>query len=264
MALLTGTRVADIFAYPPDAIMVDPDFNPRDMTAPDTLAWIDEIAFSIKERGFDPDRPLLGRKAGASFIVTDGHCRLAAIRKLLDAGEPILGVPCRSEPQGTSREDRQLLSLRAPGKALTPLESAVAIKRLISWGWATDKIAAHLGKSTSWVTGCLDLAGAPKPLRDAVRNGEIAATEATRITRNDPDPVGTLERAKDHARAAGRERIKPRDVEAVTKPRTEAVSLCTLALAAVRAWREGDDALDFQMAMEALEKHFGPLMERAA
>ncbi len=74
--------------------------------------------------------------------------------------------------------------------------------------------------------------------------------------------------AREKARSEGRERVRPRDVEAVTKPREVPVSLCTLATAAVAAWRASMakgatvDALDD--AMEALERHLGPLVRKAA
>lgn len=55
----------------------------------------------------------------------------------------------------------------------------------------------------------------------------------------------------------------------VNKPRDVPVSLCTLAIAAVRAWRgaaiEGMIACeDLDEAMNALEAHLGPLVAREA
>jgi hypothetical protein len=72
-----------------------------------------------------------------------------------------------------------------------------------------------------------------------------------------------IQDAKDHARADGRERVRPRDVEAVTKPREEPISVCSLSVAAVLAWETGDsDELD--AALKALADRIGAAVLDAA
>lgn len=217
MALQDHAKRVDLFAVPVGMIEVDPEFNPRDMASAETLAHIDALAESIRGRGFDSDRPLLGRYADERFIVTDGHCRWAAVRKLLSEGIEIVTVPGRTEPRGTGPADRLLLTLRTPGQTLNQLEQASAIKRLLSYGWDDARIAAQLGRSRAWVSGCLDLAAAPAPIQAAVRGGEIAATEAVRIVRRSDDPEAALNGAREKAKRDGRTRIRSRDVSAATK-----------------------------------------------
>ena len=69
-----------------------------------------------------------------------------------------------------------------------------------------------------------------------------------------------IAKATEHARSEGRERVRPRDVAAVEQPRTEKASVCSLAVAAVRAWRDGTPE-DLDAAMEALEAHLGVLVK---
>jgi hypothetical protein len=90
----------------------------------------------------------------------------------------------------------------------------------------------------------------------------IAPTEARKMVKASADPVATLHKTREVTRAAGRTRIKPRDVAEVIRPRTEPVSLCSLAVAAVQAWKTGTPD-QFTMAMTALETHLGPLARAA-
>lgn len=250
-----SVRVADIFARPIHLIDPDPE-NTRDITGPVAVADIEEIAHSILNRGFDPDRALLVRKMpGGRWMVTDGHKRREAVLRAIKLGAKISAVPCRSETLGTDEQDRAILRLRDPGRALSPLEAVIDIKRLLGWNWSEKQIADKLGKRVEWVRQCLELAGAPIEVREAVRSGELAPTEARRVAR-EADPVATLNGAREQARSEGRDRIRTRDVAAVSKSRTEGPSLCSLAIAAVRAWRDGGDV---DAAMGALEAALGPL-----
>jgi ParB-like chromosome segregation protein Spo0J len=218
MAFQDVAKRIDMFMVPVGLIDVDPAFNPRDMAAPDTIDWIDDLAAQIEARGFDTDRPLLGRYENDRFIITDGHCRWAAVSKLLEKGIEILSLPARLEAKGTGAADRTLLALRTPGRTLTRLEYVTGIKRLLSYGWDESNIALKLGKSRQWVMDCLTLAEAPEELKAAVTNGEITGTEAIKITRRSADPVATLAIARATAKARGSSEIKPRDIGGESKP----------------------------------------------
>lgn len=258
-----SVRVADIFARPIELIDADPE-NSRDIDSPVARADIEEIAQSILSRGFDPDRAILVRKNGERWTVTDGHKRRMATLRAIELGAEITSIPCRSEPQGTNEADRAILRLRAPGRELSPLEAAIDIKRLTAWGWTDAKIAERLGKKPDWIARCLELASAPLEVRRAVRDNQISPTEATRVVRRHGTEAGTvIKAATAHARSEGRERARPRDVEAVTKPRTEPVSLCSLAVATILAWESGDSA-ELGAALSALANRLGPATLGAA
>lgn len=264
---VTGVNLANIVGRSIDMIDADPE-NSRDMQSPTTLADIEEIARSILSRGFDPDRAILVRsRPGGRYMVTDGNKRRAAFLRARELGAKIELIATRSEIQGTNEETRAVLRLRAPGRELSPLEAVIDINRLLGWHWSKEKIAEQLGKNPDWIDRCLDLAAAPHEIREAVRTQEIAPTEARKLAR-EADPVNALRTVREHANAAGRTRIRTRDVDAVMKPRTEGVSLCTLATIAVRAYRDwnGDPGRlrEIFAAIEALETRLGPLARKEA
>lgn len=264
--MVEAIRSGDIFDRDINLIDPDPD-NPRDVTSPVAITDIEEIAHSILTRGFDLDRAILVRKKpDGRWMVTDGHKRRIAFLRAIELGASLRGIPCRSERVGTDNEDRAIFRLRAPGREFSPLEASVDIKRLLAWGWTEKAITEKLGKQKDpgWVKRCLELAGAEPEVRQAVRDDKIAPTEALRVIRKHGANAGpVIEAAAKQARSEGRERVRPRDVNAVTKPRTEPVSLCSLAMAVVKAWEDSSDTLDFQMAMEALKRHLGPLAKAA-
>lgn len=264
-----AVRSGDIFDRDVSLIDPDPD-NTRDIDSPVARADIETIALSIVARGYDADQEILvRRKRDGRWMVTDGHKRRLAYLRALELGAVLRGIPCRSEKQGTNDEDRAIIRLRAPGRRLSPLEAVVDIKRLLGWNWTKEDIAAKLGESIAWVNSCLDLAAAAPDVRQSVRDDKIAPTEALKVVRRHGPEAGTvIRKAVEHARGEGRERARPRDVAAVEKPRSEPISVCSLATAAVKAWRNSEEHLDgqraFRVAMEALEAHLGPLARQAA
>jgi len=259
-----AVRVADIFARDISLIDPDPD-NCRDIESPQALADIEEIALSIMTRGFDADRAILVRKtSNGRWMVTDGHKRHRATLRAIELGAEIRAIPCRSEEKGTNEQDRAILRLRQPGRELTALEAAIDIKRLMGWGWSDVKIAERLGKKPDWVGRCLELAGAPIEVRQAVRDEQISATEAIKVVRLNGAAAGeVITKAVERAHGEGRTRARPRDIEAVTKSRVEAPSLCGVAVTVVMAWESGS-AAELDAALGALAGCIGNATLEAA
>lgn len=260
-----AVRVADIFAR--DIALIDPDpDNTRDIDSQRDRDDIEKIALSILHRGFDPDQAILVRKSGDRWMVTDGHKRRRAYLRALELGALLQGIPTRSEPKGFDEEKRALYRLRRQGRELSPLEAVIDIQRLLGWGWSTKKIAERLGEKPDWVDRCLELAGAPREVREAVREEKISPTLAVNTLRQH----GQKEGAKLVAAAIeeGGGRARPRHVREVVereeKPRTEPPSLCSLATKAILTWdawiadieiSDVDPAL--RAAMEAMRERIG-------
>lgn len=249
-----GGSVAEKLLIPPGLIDVEPGFNVR-IPGPDLDEHITGLANLIQQNGFDPTQPISVSRAGDRFVVRSGHCRFAAVQIVLDRGVRIVTVPALLEPQGTNEADRAYqIGTQNGAKLLTDLEYGVLVKRLRGYGQSDDDIMRGFGKKRPWLDRVLDLAGAAPEVHQAVARNEISATEAVKVVRRNGSEAGAvIKRAVEH----GGGRARPRDVEAVTKPRTEAVSVCSLAVAAVWAWRIGE-GLD--AAMAALETKLGPLV----
>lgn len=267
---MAAKHSGDIFIR--DIALIDPDpLNTRDMTSQVAIDDIERIAREMVERGFDAGQEVLVRsKPGGRFMVTDGHKRRLAFIRALELGASMPGIPTQSEKVGTNDEDRAIIRLRAPGRRLSPAEAVIDIKRLIGWNWTPQEIADRLGEKLFWVESCLELAETPFEVREAVRTGKVATTEALRAVHDHKEDAPRVTRAAvEHAAARGKTRATGRDFRAVApKARTEAVSLDALARKAVHEWRESMakgatvDAMD--KAMEALEQHLGPLARPVA
>ncbi len=266
MAAIKPKHSSDIWGYLPDLLDADPDNN-RDVTSEAALAAIDaEITEPLIERGFDAGQELLVRPIGGGrAMVTDGHRRLVGVRRAIERGALLETIPCRHEPPGFDAAKRALVRLRPHGLERSASEAVADIQKLIGWQWDVARIAKSLGRPRSWVEDTLTIASAPEPIIQAVAAGTVAKTTAARLVRSNDGPVAAvaaLDAAREHATARRSKVVRPRDVAAVTKARTEPVSICTLAQAVVREWRIGYGA-EFDAAMNALAERFPELRATA-
>ena len=224
-AKASGGTVGEIVLLAPSVIGIDPEFNVRD-DGPDLVAHVRMLADSIRDNGFMRTQPLTVRQAGDSIIVVDGHCRLAAVKLAMAEGcEPILTLPCLTDVRTGNEAERALQLITAnSGRPLSPLEQARVVMRLHTYGWGDDLIAKKIGRTKGYVTGLLDLASASVSVHQAVVNGQVSATEATRVVRRHGSDAGAvIGAAVRQAHAEGRERARPRDVAAVTKPKKPSI-----------------------------------------
>lgn len=260
LAQSSGGKISEVLNLPPSMIDIDPQFNIRD-DGPELVAHVRMLADSMINQGFMRTQPLTVRQEGERAVIVDGHCRFAAARLAIEEGAEILTLPCLTDKRTNNEAERALQLITAnAGRPLSPLEQARVVMRLHTYGWDDKTIAKKIGRSPGYIAGLLDLASAPVAVHQAVVNGDVSATEATKAVRAHGDRAGAvIAAAVDHAKSEGRQRAKPRDMEAVTKPRTEPVSLCSLAMAAVAAWEDDANSAEFDTAMDNLKRHLGPL-----
>lgn len=230
------------YMVPPHMLDADETFNIR-LDTPRLSEHVRSIADSIKASGFRRDKPLLIRQVEGRSIVVDGHCRLSAIRIAMNEGLEIDAIPCIAEPKGTNDGDRVLTLITAnAGLSPEPLEQAEAIKRLVALGWDEPKIAAKCGRSRSWVSGLLALAGAPEELRKAVVEKVVSPSEATKMARKGPKAaVAELAQAKGRL-APGKTRLTAKTLRPATPPRTTLETATNAFLTAWDGWCQDDGA----------------------
>lgn len=139
--------------------------------------------------------------------LTNGHCRLAAVMRLIERGEDIQWVPCRPENQYSNDADHVLSMLtRNAGKPLSTLETAEVLKRLFNYGWDAAKIASKSGLSKSTVDKLLNLTAAPEEVKKLVSDGKVSATLAQEtIKEHGPEAApAVLKKAVKAAEATGK------------------------------------------------------------
>jgi len=259
MTKSSGGKISEVLNLPPSLIDIDVEFNVREQ-GPDLTAHVRMLADSILTQGFMRTQPLTIRQVGDRAVIVDGHCRFAAVQLAMNEGAEILTVPCLTDLRTGNEAERTLQLITAnAGKPLSPLEQAKVVMRLHSYGWDDKLIAKKIGRSPGYIAGLLTLAGAPQDVHQAVANGHVSATEATKAIREHGDEAGkVIKAATDHARSEGRTRARPRDVAAVSEPRTEPVSVHSLAIAAAQMFSDGEaDTVGFELAMEALCRKLG-------
>ena len=217
----------------PAKISVVPGRNARDMTAPDNIEHVRQLADLIRENGFKDEHPL---ELDDALSVTAGHCRHAAVMLLRDEGFNVEFVPYVPEKKGTDEVDRIIYQRTSnAGKALTPLEEGFNVKRLLGKGLDVSTIAKRTGRSDTYIEQLLKLQAAPADVKTMVAQREVSAGLAVKTLASEGETEGTaiLKEASAKARAAGKRKVSPKEVQ---KDRPDRVRLCAGRLA-----RHGDE-----------------------
>lgn len=264
--LAEGKR--DLLMFDPRIIQVDPGYNLRDLTTPDALEKLDQLAKDIANSGFSIEQPITVRLKDDKPCVVAGHRRRAATLIAIEKyGAHIRAIPCIGEERGVSEADRTAdIFVSNNGEHLAPLEKVKGIKKLMGWGWDLDTIARKCGLgSVQNVENYLTLGEAPIAVQDMVRGGEVSASTAVSVTRKHGDRAeGVLAAAKIQATSEGKTKITKAHVSSATgefQPTAGNVKVLIGALEKIAADGD-DDAAD--IARAALETVGILKRERAA
>ncbi len=182
--LASIAKRVDMYQIDPDIIKEEDGWNIRQEND-DLTAHIRQLADSIKELGVLEPLTIYQKKDG-DIVLTNGHCRLAAVRLAQSEGAEIKTVPVRNEAKTSNDADRVLSMLtRNSGKPLTSLEQACVIKRLFGFGWSQTEIAKKTGYSVPHIGNLIELSSAPAEVQQLVSEGKVSATLATQIVRKE-------------------------------------------------------------------------------
>lgn len=178
----------DMFRADPRKLVTEPHYNVRDLTTPDAIGKLEELANSIAEVGVQD--PLVVRFDGERIIVVEGHRRLAATLMAIERGAEIKSVPIYQEARGINDAQRDLgLIISNAGEPLTPLEKAKVVGRLVAHGWSHAEIAKKCGwKSVGSINQYLDMLALPEKVKEHVRQGDISATTARNLAKSELSP----------------------------------------------------------------------------
>lgn len=216
-----ATGRSDLFRVPPDQLHIKEDWNSRNDNDPENEAHIDNLARSIAEVGVK--QPLTIYQDAGTFYVSDGHCRLKAVRRAIERGAEIKTVPVQMEDRYSNEADRVFSQIvRNSGKPLAPLEMARVFKKLLGFGWTVAEISQKSGINTGWVKDCLELQASAAEIQEMVSTGRVSATLAIERLKTDGDKAaGTLAKAVATAEAQGKTRAtKKHIVPYAGKPKT--------------------------------------------
>lgn len=164
-----------IYMIDPKDIYIDPEWNERNMSSPDTLKHIDDLAYSFSKVGIKDPVTVVSRDNQAAL--TDGYCRMAAIKVAAEKYDTVIkAVPVRIEERGTNEADHIAgMITRNSGRDLNTGEQAGVVKRLLVLGLTKDEIADKIGKTLTHVDNCMLLLEADPTILAYVRDGEVSS-----------------------------------------------------------------------------------------
>lgn len=205
---------SDLYRLDPKLIQIKDGWNSREATDPANANHIAELAASIKEVGVK--KPLVCYMENDIVYVTDGHCRLQAVRHLIEAGVEIKTVPVMVEDRFANEADRIFSQIvHNAGKPLTSLEQAKVFKRLVDLGWAQKDIALKAGITGGRVSQLLELNTLPVILQKYIIEGKASANMVLQTYKkhkcNIDETIMELNGAVRVAEEAGRKRAMPKD-----------------------------------------------------
>ena len=211
----------DLYMMDPEKLVEDKGWNVRE-TGAELDAHIRMLADSIKERGVL--EPLTIWLDGDVPKVTNGQCRLLAVRLAKKEGADIKTVPVRVEERYASEGDRILsLITRNSGKPLSSLETAEVVRRLAAYGWDQKEIAKKTGYSIGQIGNFMTLAGLGPELAKPIKDGEISATLVVQEIRDKgvEKAKESVSKAIKESKAEGKKKVTRRDIPVEKKPRKE-------------------------------------------
>lgn len=208
---------SDIFRVNPFSIHIKDGWNCRDMDSVENQEHIDATARSIAEYGVR--EPLTVYSQDGMLWVSDGHVRLTATFRAIEVyGAEILTIPVKTEPKGSTEEDRLLSQvIRNSGKPFSALEQAKLAKRFSDMGWTIDQIAKKWTVSIAKINSLLDLNAAPVEIKQMINNGTVSTTLAQSVIRESGElgAVKILGDAVESAHKEGKSRVTAKDTGAV-------------------------------------------------
>lgn len=204
---------SDVYRVPPDDIHIRDEWNSRNDNDPENVAHIERLAESIIEVGVK--QPLTVYQDDGKLYVSDGHCRLRAVRLAISRGAEIKSVPVQTEDRYSSEADRVFSQIvRNSGKPLAPLEQGRVFKRLLDFGWTVTDIAKRSGINAGWVRELLELQASTAEIQNMISTGRISSTLAIQTLKSEGDRAGeVLADAVTTAEAAGRTRATRKHIE---------------------------------------------------
>lgn len=168
-------------------IHAEPGFNVRDRDE-ELDAHIQSIKQFILNGGTLPPLEVRPRDEGGAYVV-DGHCRREAYLLAKQEGAPIEWISIMPF-NGNDADRAARMATSQEGLKLKPLALAVIYKRLRGMGLDMPAIAKLVNKTPQHVGQILTLADANTDVHDAVRNGDISPTEATKLVKEHGEKAG--------------------------------------------------------------------------
>lgn len=211
--LKSGAR--DMIMLDPRIILVTGDENPRDYSLPENREHIDKLKINIKTNGVQ--NPLWVRfdPALKSAVLMDGECRLRSVLELIDEGCDIKAVPVIQKDSGDEASRLVMMLTANTGKPLSKWEDGAAFKKLHNYGHEISDISSNTGHSERYIREAMELAEAPRELKQMLSVGTVSPGLALQTIRKRGGEAATAELVAKAAKA--REKASEKASESASK-----------------------------------------------
>lgn len=209
-------KVKSYFLVDHSLISVEEGFNVREET-PELLEHIEWLKTDIRDKG-EVKKPVTVRKIGNEYKLTDGHCRVRAVKELATKGRNKVNIPVPvivEDPKKYSETDRLAALINDnSGKPLTIPEQATVAKRLIDSGLTPKETAKKISKSVGHVQQLLKYLETPEEVQRMVVDGTISPSLAITTAYEDGEAAPeVLEEAKEIAESEGKKKVTKKYID---------------------------------------------------
>lgn len=203
IAATGAKKTGSMLRVPMDKLVIAPGFNLRVTDTPEYRVGIIALKTSMLMEGYYDSKPLSGVAAqigGEDVIaIIDGHRRFEAAQLAL-AEDPENfpdNLPVVLKPASKNDLDLQISLLKEnSSEPLSMLERAVLANRMLKNGMDEADVAERFQVTTRHVGDLKVLIGAPKAIRDLIKDNLISASEAIMQLKKDPTGEKLIEQGE--------------------------------------------------------------------
>lgn len=175
-------RNGEVFLVPIDQIVVDEAKNNKRTDYGD----IEELAQSIaSESGLKTPILLKKIRGEEKYELIHGHRRMRAIQLLISKGVEFPRVRAFLAPVNYTQDDVLLdMIIMNDGKPFNNYEQGLVFVQLKGRGFTETEISKRVGKSTTHIHNCIEMASLPKVIQNEIAAGNISGGTAVSIFKN--------------------------------------------------------------------------------
>lgn len=174
-------RNGEVFLVPFEQIIVDEEKNNKRTDYGD----IEELATSIAESGLKTPVLLKKVRGEEKYELMYGHRRMRAINLLISRGVEFPRVRAFLAPPNYGQDDILLdMIIVNDGKPFNNFEQGLVFVQLKGRGFTEAEISKRVGKSTTHIHNCIEMASLPKVVQNEIAAGNISGGTAVSIFKN--------------------------------------------------------------------------------
>lgn len=165
----------------PSLLVQQDGWNVRDYNSKRIATHIEKLTNQwVEDPQMIPPLIVAFDRESEQLFVRDGHCRLRGALAAIEGGLNLQSIKCMLF-EGTSVEQDLILITSQEGAKLDFVEVAIIYKRLLDFGFSTQKIAGLVSKTRQHVEQVLKIAACGKEIKTLIKNENINYVQALNL-----------------------------------------------------------------------------------